>query len=56
MCHDFNSTSILIDSNHNARISNFGMVKVGPVDSSGQVIYTKGYVDPEYIKTGKTII
>ncbi|KAJ0473319.1 putative transferase, protein kinase RLK-Pelle-RLCK-VIIa-2 family [Helianthus annuus] len=48
--HDFNSTSILIDSNHNARISNFGMVKDGPVDSSGQVIYTKGYTDPEYIK------
>ncbi|KAM0030501.1 putative transferase, protein kinase RLK-Pelle-RLCK-VIIa-2 family [Helianthus debilis subsp. tardiflorus] len=52
MCHDFNSTSILIDSNDNARISNFGMVKDGPVDSSGQVIYTKGYADPEYIKTG----
>ncbi|MFS8013322.1 putative transferase, protein kinase RLK-Pelle-RLCK-VIIa-2 family [Helianthus anomalus] len=43
MCHDFNSTSILIDSD-------------GPVDSSGQVIYTKGYADPEYIKTGNTII
>ncbi|KAM0065596.1 putative transferase [Helianthus debilis subsp. tardiflorus] len=28
------------------------MVKDEPVDSSGQVIYTKGYGDPEYIKTG----
>ncbi|KAJ0446573.1 putative transferase, protein kinase RLK-Pelle-RLCK-VIIa-2 family [Helianthus annuus] len=55
MCHDFNSTSILIDSNHNARISNFGMVNDGPVDSSGQVIYTKGYTDPEYIKTVKSM-
>ncbi|KAI3756724.1 hypothetical protein L1987_56546 [Smallanthus sonchifolius] len=55
MCQDFNSTSILIDSNDNARISNFGMVKDGPVDSkshaSRQVIHTKGYADPEYIKT-----
>ncbi|MFS8006935.1 putative transferase [Helianthus anomalus] len=28
------------------------MVKDGPVDSSGHVIYTKGYADHEYTKTG----
>ncbi|KAF4355471.1 probable serine/threonine-protein kinase PBL28 [Cannabis sativa] len=54
---DFKSTNILLDTNFEAKISDFGLAKFMP---EGQEIYvtarvlgTFGYFDPEYTSTGK---
>ncbi|XP_052172337.1 probable serine/threonine-protein kinase PBL28 [Diospyros lotus] len=54
---DFKSTNILLSSNFEAKISDFGLAKLMP---EGQEIYvtarvlgTFGYFDPEYTSTGK---
>ncbi|KAI3508578.1 hypothetical protein L1887_23586 [Cichorium endivia] len=53
---DFKSSNILIDSNYNAKLSDFGLAKDGPVDGkshvSTRVMGTHGYAAPEYMATG----
>ncbi|KAL8226236.1 hypothetical protein R6Q59_000217 [Mikania micrantha] len=53
---DFKSSNILIDSNYNAKLSDFGLAKDGPADGkshvSTRVMGTYGYAAPEYIATG----
>ncbi|KAK1355330.1 Receptor cytoplasmic kinase [Heracleum sosnowskyi] len=53
---DFKTSNILIDSKYNARLSDFGLAKDGPVDGkshvSTRVMGTYGYAAPEYMVTG----
>ncbi|RHN67570.1 putative protein kinase RLK-Pelle-RLCK-VIIa-2 family [Medicago truncatula] len=53
---DFKTSNILLDSDYNAKLSDFGLAKNGPMGDkthvSAQVIGTQGYVDPEYVMTG----
>ncbi|KAJ0752907.1 putative transferase, protein kinase RLK-Pelle-RLCK-VIIa-2 family [Helianthus annuus] len=53
---DFKSSNILIDSNYNAKLSDFGLAKDGPADGqshvSTRVMGTQGYAAPEYMATG----
>ncbi|XP_027162635.1 receptor-like cytoplasmic kinase 176 [Coffea eugenioides] len=53
---DFKSSNILLDSNYNAKLSDFGLAKDGPMDGkshvSTRVMGTYGYAAPEYMVTG----
>ncbi|XAR72012.1 Non-specific serine/threonine protein kinase [Bertholletia excelsa] len=53
---DFKTSNILLDSNYNAKLSDFGLAKDGPVDGrshvSTRVMGTYGYAAPEYMATG----
>ncbi|KAL6279193.1 hypothetical protein ACE6H2_016074 [Prunus campanulata] len=49
---DFKASNILLDSAYNAKLSNFGLAKVGPMNVNSYVIGTIGYVAPEYVGTG----
>nr|GEY02828.1 receptor-like cytoplasmic kinase 176 [Tanacetum cinerariifolium] len=53
---DFKSSNILIDSNYNAKLSDFWLTKDGPADGqshvSTHVMGTHGYSAPEYMATG----
>lgn len=53
---DFKCSNILIDSNYNAKLSDFGLAKDGPTDGkshvSTRVMGTYGYAAPEYMATG----
>ncbi|CAI9783259.1 unnamed protein product [Fraxinus pennsylvanica] len=53
---DFKTYNILLDSNYNAKISDFGLARDGPTDDkthvSTRVKGTYGYTAPEYIITG----
>uniref|UniRef100_A0ACD5Y5X7 Uncharacterized protein n=1 Tax=Avena sativa TaxID=4498 RepID=A0ACD5Y5X7_AVESA len=54
---DFKASNILLDAGFNARLSDFGLAKVGPVGDkthvSTRVMGTRGYCAPEYALTGK---
>ncbi|XVF09112.1 hypothetical protein REPUB_Repub07fG0063000 [Reevesia pubescens] len=54
---DFKASNILLDSEFNAKLSDFGLAKAGPTGDhshvSTQVLGTKGYAAPEYIATGR---
>ncbi|XP_021287114.1 probable serine/threonine-protein kinase PBL3 isoform X1 [Herrania umbratica] len=54
---DFKASNILLDSEFNAKLSDFGLAKAGPVGDnshvSTQVMGTQGYAAPEYIATGR---
>ncbi|GFP99364.1 protein kinase 2a chloroplastic [Phtheirospermum japonicum] len=54
---DFKTSNILLDSNFNAKLSDFGLAKTGPTESethvSTRVMGTEGYCDPRYLATGK---
>ncbi|GJM88507.1 hypothetical protein PR202_ga04578 [Eleusine coracana subsp. coracana] len=54
---DFKCSNILLDHNYRARVSDFGMAKVGSNKADGQVVTrvlgTTGYLAPEYASTGK---
>ncbi|PIM97854.1 Serine/threonine protein kinase [Handroanthus impetiginosus] len=53
---DFRTSSILLDSDYNAKLSDFGLAKDWPTGEqshvSTSVIATYGYGDPEYLATG----
>ncbi|KAL8147566.1 hypothetical protein AgCh_005041 [Apium graveolens] len=54
--HDFRTSTILVDSKYNAKLSNFGLAKDGPKQGrthvSTRVMGTLGYLAPEYAATG----
>ncbi|KAL6559586.1 putative serine/threonine-protein kinase pix13 [Orobanche gracilis] len=53
---DFKASNILLDESFNAKISDFGLAKLGPAGGNShvttRVMGTNGYVAPEYIATG----
>ncbi|KAL8060078.1 hypothetical protein ABFX02_02G000700 [Erythranthe guttata] len=53
---DFKASNILLDGSYHAKISDFGLAKMGPTASRShvttQVIGTYGYAAPEYVATG----
>ncbi|KAH7847430.1 hypothetical protein Vadar_025936 [Vaccinium darrowii] len=54
---DFKTSNILLDESYNAKMSDFGLAKLGPSGSdthvSTMVVGTYGYAAPEYIATGR---
>ncbi|KAL8153536.1 hypothetical protein V2J09_011296 [Rumex salicifolius] len=54
---DFKTSNILLDKNFNAKLSDFGLAKEGPMGDqthvSTRVMGTYGYAAPEYIMTGR---
>ncbi|KAL5974225.1 putative serine/threonine-protein kinase pbl17 [Asimina triloba] len=53
---DFKTSNILLDSDYNAKLSDFGLAKDGPMGDqthvSTRVVGTYGYAAPEYVMTG----
>ncbi|XP_020240543.1 probable serine/threonine-protein kinase PIX13 isoform X1 [Cajanus cajan] len=53
---DFKASNILLDGSYNAKISDFGLAKLGPSASQShvttRVMGTYGYAAPEYVATG----
>ncbi|XP_015575438.2 probable serine/threonine-protein kinase PBL7 [Ricinus communis] len=53
---DFKSSNILLDKYFHAKVSDFGLAKLGPDKAGGhvstRVLGTQGYVAPEYALTG----
>ncbi|KAK9097665.1 hypothetical protein Syun_024710 [Stephania yunnanensis] len=53
---DFKTSNILLDADYNAKLSDFGLAKDGPMGDqthvSTRVIGTYGYAAPEYVMTG----
>ncbi|XP_031123476.1 probable serine/threonine-protein kinase PBL16 [Ipomoea triloba] len=53
---DFKTSNILLDLDYNAKLSDFGLAKDGPVGDkshvSTRIMGTYGYAAPEYIMTG----
>jgi serine/threonine protein kinase len=53
---DFKTSNILLDSNYNSKLSDFGLAKDGPTGDkshvSTRVMGTYGYAAPEYLATG----
>ncbi|CAE6085852.1 unnamed protein product [Arabidopsis arenosa] len=54
---DFKSSNILLDENWKAKLSDFGLARLGPSPGSSHVstdvVGTMGYAAPEYIQTGR---
>ncbi|XP_062166819.1 serine/threonine-protein kinase PCRK1-like [Alnus glutinosa] len=54
---DFKSSNILLDEQWNAKLSDFGLARLGPSEGlthvSTAVVGTLGYAAPEYIRTGR---
>ncbi|CAN0927422.1 Probable serine/threonine-protein kinase PIX13 [Linum grandiflorum] len=53
---DFKASNILLDKDFNAKLSDFGLAKFGPVNGKShvttRVMGTHGYAAPEYVATG----
>ncbi|XP_074347647.1 putative serine/threonine-protein kinase PBL15 [Apium graveolens] len=53
---DFKASNILLDSEYNAKLSDFGLAKLGPQGTdthvTTRVMGTYGYAAPEYVSTG----
>ncbi|KAL5710806.1 putative serine/threonine-protein kinase pbl10 [Ranunculus cassubicifolius] len=56
ICRDFKSSNILLDSDYNPKISDFGLAMLGPTNGmsyvSTRIMGTQGYSAPEYMSTG----
>ncbi|KAL3569541.1 hypothetical protein D5086_029431 [Populus alba] len=56
---DFKTSNILLDSNYNAKLSDFGLARDGPTGDnshvSTRVMGTHGYAAPEYLATGQYV-
>ncbi|GER54299.1 protein kinase superfamily protein [Striga asiatica] len=54
---DFKSSNILLDEQWNAKLSDFGLARLGPAEGlthvSTAVVGTLGYAAPEYVHTGR---
>ncbi|KAJ9181560.1 hypothetical protein P3X46_009680 [Hevea brasiliensis] len=54
---DFKSSNILLDEQWNAKLSDFGLARLGPSEGlthvSTAVVGTMGYAAPEYLQTGR---
>ncbi|KAJ7980852.1 Protein kinase [Quillaja saponaria] len=54
---DFKTSNILLDEDFNAKLSDFGLARQGPVEGfshiSTSVVGTVGYAAPEYVHTGR---
>ncbi|XVF81160.1 hypothetical protein PTKIN_Ptkin15bG0134600 [Pterospermum kingtungense] len=57
---DLKSSNILLDKQYNAKLSDFGLAKLGPVGDkthvSSRVMGTYGYCAPEYQRTGQLTV
>ncbi|KAF3335904.1 serine/threonine-protein kinase [Carex littledalei] len=57
---DFKTSNILLDSDYSAKLSDFGLAKMGPEGEdthvSTRVMGTHGYAAPEYVMTGHLTI
>ncbi|XP_031278322.1 probable serine/threonine-protein kinase PBL26 [Pistacia vera] len=57
---DLKSSNILLDNEFNAKLSDFGLAKLGPVGEkthvSSRVMGTYGYCAPEYQRTGQLTV
>ncbi|KAL1834895.1 hypothetical protein ACET3Z_004546 [Daucus carota] len=57
---DLKSSNILLDEDFNAKLSDFGLAKLGPVGDkshvSSRVMGTYGYCAPEYQRTGQLTV
>lgn len=57
---DLKSSNILLDDNFSAKLSDFGLAKLGPVGDkthvSSRVMGTYGYCAPEYQRTGQLTV
>ncbi|KAK0601113.1 hypothetical protein LWI29_021359 [Acer saccharum] len=55
--HDFKASNILLEKDFNAKLSDFGLAKLGPTGDkthvSTRVMGTYGYCAPEYVVTGQ---
>ncbi|KAL1190039.1 putative serine/threonine-protein kinase PIX13 [Cardamine amara subsp. amara] len=53
---DFKASNILLDSTFHAKLSDFGLAKLGPINGfshvTTRVMGTQGYAAPEYMATG----
>ncbi|OIT32590.1 PREDICTED: probable serine/threonine-protein kinase NAK [Nicotiana attenuata] len=53
---DFKASNVLLDEDYNAKLSDFGLAKLGPVNGnshvSTRVVGTYGYAAPEYVASG----
>lgn len=54
---DLKASNILLDSDYNAKLSDFGLARAGPTGDkthvSTRVVGTQGYAAPEYVATGR---